>query len=174
MSLEKDLDPRIDKTKFIDGEWQSEPDRLEWRDEKTGLPCLIIRNNMGALCGYVGVDQSHPWYGINYGGCLEKCGEDGWHDHNTPERVINIHGGLTYSGECSNNICHIPQEGEPDTVFWFGFDTAHSGDYILPTKELLDKGFSILFGEKGHYKNIEYVKKEVTKLAKQLAKLKKD
>jgi hypothetical protein len=34
-------------------------------DEATGLPCLAVRPNpeiMGNWCGYVGVDQSHPFF----------------------------------------------------------------------------------------------------------------
>jgi hypothetical protein len=41
-------------------EWDNEPDRVEF--ESLGLPCLIVRNPFGALCGYVGVPEGHPWY----------------------------------------------------------------------------------------------------------------
>ncbi len=32
------------------GEWDSEPDREEFRH--AGFPCLVVRGPMGALCGY--------------------------------------------------------------------------------------------------------------------------
>lgn len=60
---------RIDKAAWPRGEWDDEPDRLEWRDAATGLPCLVVRNHSGALCGYVGVGPTHPWSGIQYNGC---------------------------------------------------------------------------------------------------------
>lgn len=40
-------------------EWDQEPDRKHWVQQ--GLDCLIVRNLMGALCGYVGVPPSHPY-----------------------------------------------------------------------------------------------------------------
>ena len=38
----------VDKTTWGAGPWQDEPDKKQWRDE-TGFPCLIVRNNGGAL-----------------------------------------------------------------------------------------------------------------------------
>ncbi len=73
----------IDKKEWLHGEWNNEPDKLQYEDEETKLPCLIVRNNSGALCGYVGVSSDHPLF--------EK-------DYNVPD--IDIHGGLTYSDFC--------------------------------------------------------------------------
>lgn len=55
----------VDKSGWGDGPWQLEPDKKQWEDEVTGLPCLIVRNTQvtGSLCGYVGVPQGHPLYG---------------------------------------------------------------------------------------------------------------
>ena len=46
-----------------------------------------------------------------------------------------VHGGLTYAGPCQeeaggpeHGICHIPQPGRPDKVWWLGFDCAHFMD----------------------------------------------
>lgn len=52
----------IDKSKFKSqlGAWMQEPDKVQFEDPETGLPCLIVRNQMGALCGYVGVGPGHP------------------------------------------------------------------------------------------------------------------
>ncbi len=33
----------VDKTGWGEGPWQSEPDKRQWQDEATGLPCLIVR-----------------------------------------------------------------------------------------------------------------------------------
>jgi hypothetical protein len=52
----------VDRTGWPAGEWDGEPDKLFWTDATTGLPCLIVRNRMGALCGYVAVDSTHRLY----------------------------------------------------------------------------------------------------------------
>ena len=52
------------------GPWLQEPDRVEWVDGYTGFTCMVLRNLVGALCGYVGVRPGHPWHGVQYNGCL--------------------------------------------------------------------------------------------------------
>ena len=45
-------------------QWDTEPDKIQWNEESTGLTCLIVRHwNLGHLCGYVGVGPSHPLHG---------------------------------------------------------------------------------------------------------------
>ena len=58
----------MDKSGWGPGPWWDEPDKEQWADPKTGLPCLIKRNHFGSLCGYVGVREGHPWHGKNYDG----------------------------------------------------------------------------------------------------------
>src|SRR5262249_8204209 len=108
----------VDKAGWaVRGEWDNEPDKMQWPDDISGLPCLIVRGPLGALCGYVGVSDIHPLYG-------KGCNID-----------VQVHGGLTFVGGCdysadeSTHICHVPGPGEPDNVWWFGFDCAHSGDF---------------------------------------------
>lgn len=96
------------------GPWDSEPDKKQWQDPFTGLPCLLVRNPVGALCGYVGVPAGHPWHGLGYD-------NDDLYD-------VEVHGGLTYSGRCAGGICHVVEPDEDDDVWWLGFDAAHSGD----------------------------------------------
>jgi hypothetical protein len=106
----------IDKSKWGPGPWQDEPDRVLF--EAHGFPCLIVRvPHSGHLCGYVAVPPGHPWHGKGYDDVRTKDGE--WPD---------AHGGLTYAGACSGTICHVPKPGEPDDVWWLGFDHAHCGD----------------------------------------------
>lgn len=133
------------------GEWDLEPDKLEWRDESTGLPCLIVRGPMGALCGYVGIPEGHRLHGKDY---------------DFPE--VNVHGGLRYSGHCQRGnpergICHVPSPGEPDNVWWFGFDASHAGDLI----PMWGTQFDHVDGEV--YRNIDYMRIECRDLANQLA-----
>lgn len=100
------------------GPWDGEPDKAQWVDQDTGLDCLIVRNRSGALCGYVGVPAGHPWHGQDY----DNVDAD-------------VHGGLTYAAPCQENdaehgICHVPEPGRPDDVWWLGFDCAHFGDLV--------------------------------------------
>lgn len=180
---------------YLEGEWDREPDKIEWTDKKTGLPCLIVRNRLGALCGYVGVGEKHPFYKVEYHTCSIKNpikkylvhffdrhrhhsvlsrlkGEIAYCDH-TPETFMDVHGGLTFSGPCQEDreqgICH----SGTDKVWWFGFDCAHGGD-LIPSIETLRKnhpGFASMSASiflTDTYKNISYVKKQVKKLAQQL------
>lgn len=132
------------KTNWSDGPWQDEPDKVQWQDPTTQLPCLIVRNNFGAWCGYVGVSKGHPLFEQHY-----------------DKGNIDVHGGLTYSDHCVGKICHVVEEGEDDNVWWLGFDCSHAGD--------LAPGLTAFTHFPGDvYRNEKYVKREVTSLAQQL------
>jgi hypothetical protein len=81
-----------------EGEWNSEPDKIQWVDEATGLDCLMHRGPGGFWCGYVGVAEGHPAFGKDY----DSVG-------------VEVHGGLTYADFCqdtgdeSHGICHVPE-----------------------------------------------------------------
>lgn len=148
------------------GPWDDEPDREEWR--AFGLPCLVRRGPSGAWCGYVGLPSSHPYHGVSYSDPL--CGHAGCYDHNID---VYVHGGLTYAASCDGDettgICHVPQEGEEDNVWWLGFDCAHAGD-LTPKHDGLLSRFATEHGYT--YRDIAYVKGETTRLAEQLAGVK--
>ena len=135
----------VDRTGWPAGEWDGEPDKLFWTDATTGLPCLIVRSRLGALCGYVAVDSTHRLYRTDY----DRIDAD-----------IDVHGGLTYSDACQGAICHVPEPGKSDDVWWFGFDCLHSGD-VVP---------GALFGidRNARYRNVAYVRRECERLAAQL------
>jgi hypothetical protein len=165
----------MDKSKWEPGPWQQEPDKVQWQDEATGLPCLIVRNSMGALCGYVGVAEGHPWFAMEYRrgkvlGCGDTC-ENDWHYQCTPAANVRVHGGITFSDFCqphddeASGICHLPAPGEPDRVYWFGFDCGHCND-LIPAWSGRDIGR--MFGP-SMYRDIDYVKDQVKHLAVQIA-----
>ncbi len=132
-----------DKASWVPGPWQTEQDKLNWTT-KAGLPGMIVRNYMGILCGYVAVTKEHPLYGSGY------------------DNVdVSVHGGLTYANKCTGAICHTPEPGESDDVWWFGFDCGHGGD-LTPRHlgEFLRNG--------DVYRTIAYVQDEVENLAAQL------
>lgn len=189
----------IDKTDWTRGPWDKEPDKIQWQDDATGLPCLIVRGPSGALCGYVGVATDHPWHGGSYDSC-----------------DVDVHGGLTFAHGCaeitlekwqkwrerqysrrdeakkypigdaardlkewakeledydawvvratSRYICHVASPGEPDPVWWLGFDCAHSGD-VSPSYAGRYERISM----HETYKTIGYVENECRNLARQIA-----
>jgi hypothetical protein len=139
----RDRDHFVRRIGWTSGPWDDEPDRLEWRYRD--LPCLIVRSDStGALCGYVGVARSHPWHGQKYD-VIEAA----------------AHGGLTYADACAGDICHVPQPGESDDVWWVGFDCAHAWD-ICPIY-----GALLAIPSYGTYRDIAYVRAEVEQLADQ-------
>lgn len=156
-----------DRSRWPNGPWDDEPDKVQWIDPDTDLDCLAVRNGVGAWCGYVGVGPEHPWHGIEYFDCTQPddCDEE-WCYRHTPEGLTAVHGGLTYSDSCQESapeatgICHIPQPGRPDPVWWFGFDCCHAGDAY--------PNMTIRFGGDS-YKPLAYVRQECRSLAAQLA-----
>jgi hypothetical protein len=133
------------------GVWDAEPRKVQWVDSATGLPCLILRNHLGALCGYAGVYPGHPWKGLDYD------------DYKVS---VDVHGGLTFSDSCAHSkdeafgICHVPEPGTSDDVWWFGFDCLHCFDHIPGTDR--EREGSV-------YRDAQYVAAQVTQLAAQLA-----
>lgn len=141
----------VDKSEWKSrGEWDDEPDKAHWVDAHTGLDCLIHRGPSGALCGYVGVPESHPLFGKDY-----------------DDADVSVHGGLTFSDRCHGDengrgICHPTNKAANETVWWLGFDCAHAGDFCPSYQEYR-------FGCYDTYKNFNYTKHEVESLARQLA-----
>lgn len=137
----------VDKSTWPPGPWNNEPDKLHFIDEETNMDCLVVRGPVGALCGYVGVDSTHPAFQVDYNRVM-----------------VDVHGGLTYGSMCDEggHICHVPQNGRPHDVFWLGFDCSHSSD--------LAPAYDHKYSTSGTYKELEYVIAEVRSLANQLAK----
>lgn len=157
----------IDKNGWGAGPWQMEPDRVLWTDPATGLVCLLRRSNpdLGNWCGYVGVGAAHPAHGKSY-----------------DEVEVDVHGGLTYSAACDGDeqrgVCHVPSPGEPDSLWWLGFDCGHFSD-LMPAMAArlgsLTDDARLLDALQGHdpfevYRDdLAYVRGETLGLAEQLA-----
>ena len=138
----------INRSGWSSGPWDDEPDKLQWTDQATQLPCLAVRHlQNGHWCGYVGVADEHPLYNKGYDEVAH----------------IEVHGGLTFSDFCqpdeneAESICHIPAPGEPERVWWLGFDCAHSRDGSPKWPE-------------GLYRTLQFVQTECESLAAQLSK----
>jgi hypothetical protein len=133
------------------GPWDDEPDRVPWTDPATGLPCIVLRSyTTGAWCGYCAVPPSHPCHGAGY---------------DDPD--VSVHGGLTYAAGCDGDpeggVCHIPPAGQPDDMWWFGFDCGHCYD-VVPLLER--QGCRRFPGSV--YRDLGYVTAETGRLAAQL------
>jgi hypothetical protein len=143
-----------EKKNWGEGPWQQEPDRVDFRH--AGFPCLLHRNHHGNWCGYVGLAPGHPFFGKPY-----------------DDVEVDVHGGLTYSDKCSPPICHVPEPGEPENLWWLGFDCGHLLDLSpgiiadLPKIGLAHHIPHHLAEET--YRTVEYVRAETERLAEQLA-----
>lgn len=146
-----------DRSGWDSGPWDGEPDKVQFVDEATKLPCLAVRNHSGAWCGYVGVPPEHKHFGKGYN-----------------DVDYDVHGGLTFADKCqpssdeSHGICHVPAPGEPDHVWWFGFDCNHCDDFA-PGMHFRLKSLGHDFRIPGEeYRTLDYVKAQCAKLAAQL------
>lgn len=155
---------RSEKEAWGPGPWVEEPDKMQWQDEATGYPCLIVRNHSGALCGYVGVPNGHPLYGKDY----DDTGD------------LEVHGGITFADFCrpsaaeERGICHTVEPGEDDKVYWLGFDCNHADD-LGPGMEAMLPGHIQKWSDFGAvYRDVPYVKAEIASLAKQLKEVEKN
>lgn len=150
----------IDKSDWERGAWDNEPDKVQWPDPATGLPCLAVRSpHTGSWCGYVGVEEGHRYFGVDYN-----------------DVDIDCHGGPTFSAFCSgkeHGICHLPAPGEADKVWWLGFDCAHAFD-LMPNIAAKMKHLAIedkfTFMNWDTYRNLAYVQAECARIAQQLIK----
>ncbi len=138
--------------------WKNEPNIVSKMFKEYHL--LILRHfNSKHLCGYVGVPKNHVLHGKS----------DNWEaDKGSVEQFIsnlNVHGGVTYTGTLELRKSIEKELSEQDIIamqnFWYiGFDCAHLGDYTLWHTE-------------GTYRNIEYVKEQITDLLVQIELFKK-
>lgn len=102
------------------------------------------------------------------------CQDDYKPDH-TPDSIIDVHGGLTHSGSSNKYLFRTqPAPGEPEKIWWFGFDCSHSGD-LSPRMDVITKMISPelhRWHNNDVYRDMAYVKAEVQTLAEQLLAVK--
>lgn len=152
------------KTTWGAGPWRDELDKAVWTDPATGLDCMHRRcNDGGYLCGYVAVEPGHPLYGFEHDAIPAALG-------------VTAHTGLVESGLCqygkeSEAMCHIPAEGRPHDVWWFGFKCNDVGDDKPDGRA---GGYGRGTDRSGVYRTAEYVRGECEKLAMRLAEIARD
>lgn len=144
----------VDKSTWGDGPWQAEPDHVDWRDTETNYPCIAHRNEAGAWCGYVGLPPGHPARSGN--------------NYDNVDNEVEVHGGITYGAKCFGVICHVPEPGESDDVFWYGFDCNHYLDRAPGSEAFFRKiGHQRRADDPAVYRDLAYVQAECGKLARQ-------
>jgi len=129
------------------GPWDDEPDFQEL--ECNGFSCAIVKHDVSKhLCGYVRIPEGHPLYHHDYG----VCGG------------VDVHGGLTFSGQPYNVV-----SGERLDGWWVGFDCNHYGDLNALSKRGRSCWVaSVLYDASGVYRNSDFVRLELYRLTEQL------
>lgn len=110
--------------------------------EQRGDFHLLVLKTVGKhCCGYVGVNQGHPLWGMEYRS----------NDYENPIMDFGVHGGITFTGFHKKNF-------PANDIWWIGFDCAHSDDYC-PNNP---------FGNESNYKTQGWTWMETEKLLKQI------
>lgn len=163
------VDGRLVYTKYLDmraepitvterelppGPWHDEPDHVDF--EHANHACILHRGPSGAWCGYVAVPPGHPWHGKGFS----------W----TDGIDASVHGGITYAAKCAGAICHVAKPGEPDDVWWAGFDCNHHLD--MSAQDIIEHGCGSYvdtpeYGWVAQYRTVEYARRQTEKLAEQ-------
>lgn len=160
--------------------WWTEDNKVDFEAED--FKCAMRRGPLGSWCGYVGVPSNHPWFGLSYNSLIkptkDMLGPRDRQDFgsidllcaalsgkNIEEEMpislaLRVHGGITYVEN------HEPY-GEPDGLWWFGFDCAHAGDLIPSFAEQ-----RLTSCQNDVYRDQSYVATECQSLAAQLARIK--
>lgn len=149
-----------------------------------GNTCVVIMSDFGYRCGYVGIDESHPLYGMKYSDYVPESLLDKYREiENKPVGkrgiidliccdmsnprigiLFDVHGGITYSG--GKGKYPIPSD-----LWWFGFDCDHFGD----AKDLTEVAVPLVTTEiGGTVRTLEYCISECESLSGQLNYLRKD
>lgn len=144
----------VDRSPWPPGPWDGEPvDRVDWVDPVTRYPCFVKRGPLGAWCGYVGVPPGHRHHGADM-----------------DDVNVVVHGGLSFAAPCEpdderphvERICHVPAPGEPDDVWWLGFDCSHGHDAIPMLSSTMTLPGAV-------YRTVDYARDQATRVARQLA-----
>jgi hypothetical protein len=152
---------------------------------KAGLRAVVIAHRH--RCGYVGVPQGHPLFGVDYSTDMKllrlyaatavlgkkspvlalTCGvhaPDGETITASPEVIFDVHGGLTYAKAS-------PAYPVPSNLWWFGYDCGHLGDLPIPenvseSERELNERFPV--DRDGVIRSLDYCIAECESLARQI------
>src|SRR5437899_2549525 len=131
------------------GPWSKEPNRVQFTH--AGLDCLLHRGGLAAWCGYVAVPPGHPAHGKGY-----------------DDIPVEVHGGLTYAEPCQGHVCHTPRPGEPEDVWWLGFDCQHFMD-TAPGMLVAERHVGMAAPDGNHYWTMTEARGGTERVAEQVA-----
>lgn len=150
------------------------------------LCCAMARNMSvtGNWCGYVGIEDTHPFYGKDCGdSVIVKDLSSVKFNNNyigllTLDRdlaaagaidiglYLNVHSGITYA----DDHCPCIDKEIFGPMWWLGFDTAHAGD-AWALQIVIDGATFPMNFESDIYRDYQYARWQTRKLAEQLADL---
>jgi hypothetical protein len=145
----------LDKTGWLAGIWQEEPDLFYYIHESINYPCLASRNTIGTWCGFVGIAETHPLFMQHY--------------ETEPYRYIEVHGEVSFTGFLKEeSLLFAP----PKRWWWIGFDTHHEGDFCpnverFPNKPRTRK-LKAKTSDSPIYRDVLFVEAQLNILAMQL------
>lgn len=157
---------------------------IEKEAKYKGMKYVCIGLDVGHRCGYVGVTKDSPFFGIKYSEnitdkfpVLKTIHQNAELGKKSPfaiiafkseevilEILIDVHGGLTFSGGGDYPI--------KDNLWWFGFDCAHAGDgkdgSLIKDEKLKNIYLSI---DGGPIRTLDYVESECQRMIHQILEL---
>lgn len=157
------------------------------------LKCVVLALNIGHRCGYVGINNNHLLYGLNFldkheslttgnmnditmenaglGQMLSEMLGEYNNDYISPKMYFNVHGGITYSGGGQDSKYPIETD-----LWWFGYDCDHyndAKDFSIMSEEYdYLKEMEIMYPTDGTVKTLGYCIEECKQLAEQLMQIK--
>ena len=157
-----------------------------------GYNYAVVFGSIFHRCGYVGVPEGSPFFGINYNQELpnsdglkeqlkkEEIGKRGiipvacWDGETvSPEILFDVHGGITYTRAQENNYPIVTN----GNLWWFGFDCGHcddARDIETAKKYFWEEQWRPLveieerFPSRGTIRTLEYVEQECRNLIEQI------
>jgi hypothetical protein len=142
------------KQNFPPGKWLSEPDLCYWENL---MPCLAIRDmGMGVWKGFVAINEKHSFYG--------KPVEELMKTSEGMEIFTSVHGGLSGAGRLPVKFKEYAKN-----YWWLGIETTQGGD-LMPLIKL--EGDMAKMTSNQTYKDLRFIRREINKLAKYVAKVK--
>lgn len=158
--------------------WDTEPNDAQFA--ASGYPCSLRRGILGCWCGYCGVFEGHPWFGLEtrapvtpihdelsktYGALdlfLELTRTDRLDGQLILALAVHVHGGVTYAKPGTYGDTTLPQ-----AAWYFGFDCGHPGDVAPRMPEDVAAVLRDLSPD-AVYRDYDYATGEVLRMAAQL------
>ena len=144
--------PWLNRDNWGEGEWQNEPDTDQFLYRYHD--CLVLRNDVGALCGYVRVPKNSRW---------------------TDFSTIQVHGNITYSSlnEDGDRWIGFDCCGHADFVPGIETEKNYFSDSLKAREEEMRRMIGDPLRIKKVYRNMDYVINQCMDVVDQLCSKKR-